>query len=437
MRNSTIRGLAVLAMLMATIPLCAQTSAPVRKKATVAERQSSVQQAEAAIEKKDFTTAENLLSDATKSDPKNYQAWFYLGYVYNATDRKPLAIDAYRKAVALSPALLESNLNLGILLVGEGNPEAAKYLTAAMQAKPKPEQLKLIGAAWLKLADNIEKTNPTEAIAAYRKGAELSPPDPAPHIEIGRLLEAHKDVAGAEKEYKQALVIDPKNSNALAQLSNLYMRARRLPEAETMLRGFVKLNPANVPGHVQLGRVLSVMNKNDEALTEYQAALQLAPDDPDALREVASMQLAAKKFPDAETSYRKLVAAKPKDAELHRGLATALLHQLKYADAKAELLNVVKLKPDWGEAYGDLALAASNEKDYQLALRALNARAKFLPDSANSVWIHATVLDHLGAKKEASEKYRQFLELAAGKFPDQEFQARHRLIAIDPTYKNK
>jgi hypothetical protein len=34
--------------------------------------------------------------------------------------------------------------------------------------------------------------------------------------------------------------------------------------------------------------------------------------------------------------------------------------------------------------------------------------------------------------KPAVENYKRFLEAAGGKYPDQEFQARHRIKAIEP-----
>jgi hypothetical protein len=46
--------------------------------------------------------------------------------------------------------------------------------------------------------------------------------------------------------------------------------------------------------------------------------------------------------------------------------------------------------------------------------------------------LRATAFDNLHAFKQAAENYRKFLAIAGGKFPDQEFQARHRLKAIVP-----
>jgi hypothetical protein len=43
----------------------------------------------------------------------------------------------------------------------------------------------------------------------------------------------------------------------------------------------------------------------------------------------------------------------------------------------------------------------------------------------------------LKAVKQAVEYYQRFLAADAGKLPDQEWQARHRLIALDPQHAEK
>jgi tetratricopeptide (TPR) repeat protein len=127
-----------------------------------------------------------------------------------------------------------------------------------------------------------------------------------------------------------------------------------------------------------------------------------------------------------------MLATHPESAQLHHYLGVALLKQLKYADAQQELLIAVKLKPDFGEAYGDLAVAADENKNYELAIKAADARAKFLPEIPVSYFLRASAYDHLRNYKMAAQQYHRFLEVANGAYPDQEWQARHRLIAIEP-----
>ena len=77
-------------------------------------------------------------------------------------------------------------------------------------------------------------------------------------------------------------------------------------------------------------------------------------------------------------------------------------------------------------------MAASENQNYELAIKAVDARAKFLPEIPVGYFLRATAYDHLRNYKLAAENYHHFLEVADGKFPDQEWQARHRLIAIEP-----
>jgi tetratricopeptide (TPR) repeat protein len=118
---------------------------------------------------------------------------------------------------------------------------------------------------------------------------------------------------------------------------------------------------------------------------------------------------------------------------LHRALGRALLLQKKFPEAQQEFLAAVRLKRDLPDTYIDLAFAASENKNYELAIRALNGRAMLNADMpAICYFLRASAYDHLRDYKQASADYHLFLNSAAGKYPDQEWQARHRLIAIEP-----
>jgi len=59
-------------------------------------------------------------------------------------------------------------------------------------------------------------------------------------------------------------------------------------------------------------------------------------------------------------------------------------------------------------------------------------RAKYEPETPISYFFRATAYDHLHDSKTACKYYHQFLETASGKYPEQEWQAKHRLIALEP-----
>jgi tetratricopeptide (TPR) repeat protein len=385
-------------------------------------------QAEDLIQKRDYAAAEPLLHKVVQDNPTNYVAWFDLGFAENGLGKEEDSIAAYRKSVAAKPGVFESNLNLGIQLAKQGQPDAEQYLRAATQLTPTTHVAEGQARAWISLAHVLEKAKPEDAVAAYEEASKLEPKDPEPHLSAGLLLENENKFAEAEGQYKQALP----SSDAVIALANLYMRGRRFPEAEEYLRKLVAAQPANAPAHIQLGRVLAAENKNDAAVAELQAGAKYAPTDVSVQRDLADLYTTLGKNDQAEAVYRSLLAKNPDDPDLHRGLGQSLLRQKKYADAQQEFLTVIKLKPGFGEAYGDLAFAASENQNYPLTIKALDVRAKYLPEIPITYFLRASAYDHLKDFKKAAESYHLFLNTAKGEYPEQEWQAKHRLIAIEP-----
>jgi tetratricopeptide (TPR) repeat protein len=393
---------------------------------------SELIQAESALEKRDLHTAESLLKTVTARDPSNYRAWFDLGFLYNAQGKSDESIAAYRQSVSAKNDVFESNLNLGLMLAKAGLPDAEQFLRAATILKPTEHIEEGHERAWLSLGHVIESKKPDEALEAYRAAARLQPKDVEPHLSAGAVLEKQNKYAEAEQEYKEALADNPNSPEALIGIANIYMRGTRFIEAAETLRKLVAARPDYAPGHIQLARVLAADKKFEEAIPEFQAGLKLDPTNKEAQRDLAEVYASAGKFADAQLLYQALLGGSPNDPSLHHSLGRAYMKERKFPQAQQEFVASLKLKPDFGEAYGDLAITANENRDYATAIRALDARSKFLPELPATYFLRATAYDHLRAYKQAAENYHLFLQASNGLLPDQEWQARHRLIAIEP-----
>ncbi len=391
----------------------------------------ALEEAEAAIEKKDWAAAEPKLHDILAKYAKNYRAWFDLGFVCNETGRRPEAIEAYRKSVEAKPDVFESNLNLGILLDAAGNAEAETFLRAATRLKPAEKPEAGLARAWGVLGDVLKEKEPAEALTAYAEAAKLAPKDPRPHLAAGRFLEREENQSAAEAEFRKAGELDPDATEPREALVRVYLRGKRWADSEAMLRQVLKATPSNTAARVQLGRVLLQQGRKEEGLAELEAVLKESPD-PAAEREVAALYLEAKQYAPAALHYRNLLARDPKNAGLLHALGIALTGQQKYAEAEQVLAGAVVADPALKEAYFDLAFAAQRNKDYGTTLRALDERARFYPESPGTYFMRATAYDNLKDLKQAVQNYRQFLLVANGKYPEEEWKARHRLIAIEP-----
>src|SRR4030095_1609250 len=108
-----------------------------------------IAKAETAMQKQEFVEAETLLKKALEKNPKDFQAWFDLGYVYNSTERRAEAIEAFKSSVAAKTDVFESNLNLGLTLASAGQrEEAVAALRRATELKPTANPAEGHARAW-------------------------------------------------------------------------------------------------------------------------------------------------------------------------------------------------------------------------------------------------------------------------------------------------
>jgi tetratricopeptide (TPR) repeat protein len=389
-----------------------------------------LQEAEGLLQKQQYDLAENRLKVVVTSQSENPQAWFDLGFAESHLSKTTEAIAAYKKAVELSPKWFEANLNLGVALAKSSDfVQAATVLKNAVQLKPTSGGEQALSKAWFALGQVLEESDPKAALNAYLKSGELNPKDPEAILETGKMLEQNGNLAEAEQQYLRASNMGL--TAGVERLIGIYLKQKRLADAESWLKKFVDEHPEHTAARAQLAKVLAAEGKSPDAIAMLEA-LNKSSVDPAVSRELALLYYDTKQYDAAARLLQPLVQQSATDTELHWRYGEVLFHQRKYAEAEPELMKALQQKPDLAEAYGDLAFAAEQNKHYQLTLRALELRAKYLPEIPATYFMRATAYDNLNIRKLAAENYKLFLAASAGKFPDQEFQARHRLLAIEP-----
>jgi tetratricopeptide (TPR) repeat protein len=426
---------AIATMVLASCALlaAAQTRPPQKAhpQATDDDRAAdALKEAESLLQKQQYQRAEEKLQAIVLKQSANPQAWFDLGFAQSHQGKTTGAVAAYKKAAQLDPKWFEAQQNLGLALAKSGDlPAAAAALRTAVTLKPTVGGQQALSAAWLSLAQVTAESQPQESLAAYQKAAELDPANADAQLGIARMAERAGNAAAAEQQYLKLAAAG--NNDSIESLISLYLKQKRFSDAETWLHKYLAANPQNTAAQLQLGKLQAAEGKTQEAITTLEPVYKTSPD-PKVARELAGLYLETKQYPAAADLLRPLIAQSPNDAQLYLDYGSALMHQLKYAEAQAVLLKAVQLKPDLVEAYSDLAYAAEQNKNYELTIRVLDARAKLQPETPATLFLRATAYDNLRMYKPAAANYKLFLAAAGGKFPDQEFQARHRLKAILP-----
>jgi tetratricopeptide (TPR) repeat protein len=397
-----------------------------------------IQEAEAALEHQDYKDASAKLKVLAAELPKDAHVLYDLGFAEERNGEEDAAAQAYTNSIAADATLGEPRVALGLLDARAGRLEKAhqELQDAAALTSAAPE---LRGRALRALASMDESSHPDaardELLAAVRLTGEAS----SDTLATADLAARAGDNDDAETEFRRAIAADPQNIDAVAGLAHVLVQEKKSGEAETVLSSALKTHP-NDPRLVS--QLASVYVSEDKAQQAIPLVEQMRAADPQLAADDSTTRLLARlygmngQYEDSEKIYKTLVDRNPKDPSLLDDLADAFIQQQHYPEAQILLEKAVGMRSnfatpeDWGEAAGHLAFAASKNHDPRATLQALTARATVLPNSPSSLFLEATAHDTLHESKEAARAYRAFLSVANGKFPDQEFQARHRLIAL-------
>jgi Flp pilus assembly protein TadD len=425
-----IRRAALFISLLAPVAL-AQDLPPGTHSADDTDPAHMLAQAEDLIGHEDYARATALLNQLLQARPGDARALYDLGFAADASDRPADAETAWRHAIEFDPKQFESRLALGILLARQGDADAAReQLLAAIALQPATGSDAAKAPAYRALARLNASKDPIAASDELQQAIKLSQESASDTLLAAELAENVGDLDDAEKAYRRLLSRDAQAPDAVSGLAHLLVREKKLPKAETLLTQTLAAHPDDPALTAQLAGVYGAENRADEAVPLLEALHQASPADANIERMLAELYTQTGDAAKAEPLYVDLLAHGAPSAALLAERGENLIRQSRYADAQAILRRSVDGDPGNGNAWSGLAFAASENHDPQTCLDALTNRAKFLPETPATIFLTATSFDHLHQYKLAEQYYHRFLDAAGGKFPDQEWQARHRLVAL-------
>ena len=390
-----------------------------------------VAEAEAAIGKSDWKTAETGLDLWLAGHSADARALFDAGYVADAQDRAADAVGFYRRAIAADPKSLEAHLSLGLLLARQGKTDDARpelKTATTLDAGDAGEQVK--ARAWRALARIDSGTNPAEASNDLLEALKLTAETTADTLLTAGIADQAGEYASAETAYRRVLSADPKSAQAIAGLAHVLMERKQYPEAETLLRTAYGQSPDDPVVAAELATVLAAEDKA-EALPLLQKLHDAHPQDAAINRMLAAVLSDAGDYAGSDHLYAALLAASPSDPALLVAHGQNLVRQIRYAEAFTAFNKATQADPANADSWSGLAFAASHTNQPAVTLHALTMRSKYLPEVPSTYFLWATAYDTLHQNAQAAAYYQHFLDSAAGKFPDQEWQARQRLKLLN------
>ncbi|MGD0445826.1 MAG: tetratricopeptide repeat protein [Edaphobacter sp.] len=426
----------LLFLLVFTLPTHAQLPAGTTDAAQTQTQDPLLTQANEALSKQDYPTALKLLTTLAEKNPDNAPILYNLASTQDALDQTTTAEATYRRAIAADPNYLEPHVALGLLLARnnrrtEAHVELLKATTLTADNSP------LKARAFRALARIDQSSNPAQASDELLSAIKISPETPDDILLSGELAEASGDTAAAEAAYSRLLAADPQDHDATAALTHLLLHQQKPDQAETLLTAALAKDPDNPTLNAQLASLYDQQNKPAEALPIAEKLHTAHPEDPAITRLLARLYTRNDQYEKALPLYTTLSVAAPHDPTILDDHADALIHLKRYAEAETLLQRAVAnpadfpSKDDLGNAASHLAFASSANNDPKVTLQALTLRATVLSNSPSTLFLEAAAHDKLHHTKQATDLYKQFLSVANGQFPNEEWEARHRLIALE------
>jgi predicted Zn-dependent protease len=392
--------------------------------------------AEAAIASSDWKTAAAKLDVYLAAHPQDARALFDAGYVADSQNRVADAEGLYLRSIEADHKRFEAHLSLGLLLAREGKEvEARPELLAATTLDAGEDGAPLKARAWRALAqiDRPLPNHPGDLEAASNdllEALKISPETEDDTLLAASLAEQTQQYDVAETAYRRALEKDPKSETANAGLGQLLIRDKKYPEAETFLRAALEKLPEDPALNAQLATTLAAENKA-EAVPLLQKLHAAHPNDLAVTHMLAQVLSDAGDDAGSDKLYPALLADSPNNPALLVEHGQNLVRMGKFAEAFAAFDKATQIDPANSDGWSGLAFAASRTGQPAVALHALTMRSKYLPESPSTYFLWAISYDSLHQKTQAAAYYHHFLDSAAGKYPDQEWQARQRLQLLE------
>lgn len=184
---------------------------------------------------KDNTDADHWLTRSLQADPRDPQAWYYLGRTKYSEGQFPQAIEAFKQCLKLEPRNIQAENNMGLSY------EALGQRDQAIQA--------------------FEDAIAWETETAVR--------DPEPFFELAHLYMEQNQPEKALPHLSQSVAISPNLCKAREALGKAYSLLHRFPEAQAELEKAVALEPATASLHYLLGQVYRQEGMVSKAQAEF------------------------------------------------------------------------------------------------------------------------------------------------------------------------
>ena len=232
-----------------------------------------------------FTPALERTETLVQQFPKSAVLFNIQGTVLKSLGQLDLAVEAYKKALAIKPDFAEVFNNLGNILRDQDKVDAAiEALKSAVKIQPD------FADAYNNLGLALAKKGVLEpAMKAYSKALIIQPDHADAHNNIGNIFKERDEFDKAIGAYTKALKIKPDHAAAYNNLGNAYTDSGKLDDAVAAYIHALEIQPNYADAYNNMGLALKEQGQRDKAIDAFRKSLELKPGHADAFRNLSNV----------------------------------------------------------------------------------------------------------------------------------------------------
>jgi tetratricopeptide (TPR) repeat protein len=327
-----------------------------------------------ALEQQGKTTeAEAAWGALAKAHPTNAEPFAHLGLLEARREHYTEAVAAYRKAMALDPAMPRLRFNLGLAYF-----KAGAYREALQQFKP------------------LLKTEQPDSDEAQRLA-----------ILIGMSHYGLAEFAAANPYLKQASDRDAQNLPLLLTLAHSCLLSQQYPCVLDAFHRIMSLNAESAEAHMLMGEALDEMKDTNGAIRELRAAVLVNPKEPNVHFALGYLLWTQGHTEEAAHEFQAELNNIPGHNQATLYLADSYIQMNRTEDAKPLLEALVKMSPASSMGHLDLGIVYAQIGRKDDALGEFKTAIKLKPDDVNAHWRLGRLYRSMGKTAEAKAEFEK------------------------------
>lgn len=250
-----------------------------------------------------------------------------------------------------------------------------------------------------------------EALKEVREAIQINPGNSNYYCNLGEMERQAKNLDAAAEALTKAMTLDPKSGQACNNMGIVYYDRRQFGKAAECYRKAIAINPNYAEAYNNLGNALRASGHPKEAIVEYENAVEHRENYAEAYNNMGVMLREMHKFEEAEIAFHRAMGFRPNYIEAINNLASLLIFQKRYDEALRYLGDLLKVHPQDPRTLANVARTQLMRGSNQQAERAVKAILKDNPDSVEALTLYGQICHETDRFDEALENFERAIAL--------------------------